>query len=178
MKSLAIVNVLVVLLLVLVVQLPTSSSAHNSKWRTLDGSAPLVIARGGLSGMFPYASEEAYQLALNLSVTDVIMWCDIQLTKDDYGLCLPNLVLNKGLNVDVVYPNRANVYFVNGVRTEGYFPIDFSLEELLHANLTQEIYSRPHYYNDVYNVETVENVFKLLIDQKAVGLWLNIQNII
>jgi len=89
-----------------------------------------VIARGGFSGLFPDSSLAAYQFAMVVSVADVVLWCDVQLTKDGHGICFPDLNLANASNSEEVYPNRQKSYPVNGVTTKGWFPIDFSLTEL------------------------------------------------
>lgn len=96
----------------------------------LAGNPPLVVARGGFSGLFPDSSSVAYSLALLTSVPDVILWCDVQLTKDAAGICFPDIKLDNASNIIDVYKNQQKTYLVNGVRVAGWFPIDFTLEAL------------------------------------------------
>lgn len=95
------------------------------------GDPPFVVARGGFSGLFPDSSSNAYNLALMVSVPDVILWCDVQLTKDGVGICLPDLLLDNCTNAaSILGANFSNVYLVNGVRTEGLFTVDFNAQDL------------------------------------------------
>ena len=95
------------------------------------GKPPLVIARGGLSGVFPDSSDIAYKLALFFSLPSVILWCDVQLTKDGAGVCLPDLRLNNGTNVEWILGDPPNTtYLVDGVATKGWFTVDFTLNDL------------------------------------------------
>lgn len=97
---------------------------------TFSGERPLVIARGGFSGVFPDSSVDAYEMAKMLSVPDVIFWCDVQLTRDAAGICFPDLDLNNASTISQVFGNRSQTYPVNGVPTTGWFPVDFSLDDL------------------------------------------------
>ncbi|KAK2987069.1 hypothetical protein RJ640_004795 [Escallonia rubra] len=161
---------LVSLLLLCSVALAAAQGSGNttSLWKTLDGTAPLVIARGGFSGIFPGSSSLAYQFALATSVPDVILWCDVQLTKDGVGICLPDLRLDNTSNAALVFKNKISTYIVNGVSMQGWFPVDFTIDDL--AN---NIYSRPPFFDqNLLQILRVEDVAQL----KPPGLWLNIQH--
>ncbi|KAL7584486.1 glycerophosphodiester phosphodiesterase GDPDL3 [Lactuca sativa] len=147
------------------------SSNRTSKWNTLNGERPLVIARGGFSGVFPDSSVDAYEMAKMLSVPDVIFWCDVQLTRDAAGICFPDLDLNNASTISQVFGNRSQTYPVNGVPTTGWFPVDFSLDDLQkNVFLTQNILSRTPYYDGLFPILTVDDV------ANQGRLWLNIQH--
>lgn len=105
--------------------------SSNGKWNYYAGSAPLVIARGGFSGLFPSSSYYAYASAMMTSVPDVVLWCDVQLTKDGVGICFPDIKLDNSSDINVVYGKRSSTYVVDGVKMKGWFSIDFTAEELL-----------------------------------------------
>jgi glycerophosphoryl diester phosphodiesterase len=90
----------------------------------------LVIAHGGFSGIFPGSSDAAYILAVQTSVEGVAIWCDVQLTKDGVGVCLPSINLENSTYISGVYPNKTTNYLVNGVPTSGYFSVDYTLKDL------------------------------------------------
>lgn len=90
----------------------------------------MVIARGGFSGLFPDSSSYAYVLALQTGLPNTVLWCDVQLTSDGFGVCLPDLLLNNGSNTGDVFANKNRTYLVNGISTTGYFSVDFTLKEL------------------------------------------------
>lgn len=94
------------------------------------GDAPLVIARGGFSGIFPDSSSNAYTLALMTGLSNMILWCDVQLTSDAAGICFPGLTLNNGSDIGNLFQNKSNTYLVNGVSMTGMFSVDFTLTEL------------------------------------------------
>ncbi|XP_028777875.1 glycerophosphodiester phosphodiesterase GDPDL3 [Neltuma alba] len=149
-------------------------SSSGPAWKTLKGSPPLVVARGGFSGIFPDSSDAAYKWALNKSASNVVLWCDLQLTKDGAGICFPDLKLNNATNIANVYLNKTRVYNVNGFPTRGWFTVDYNLSELAPVSLVQGVYSRTDRFDrNKFRILTVEDVAKLA---KPQGLWLNVQN--
>lgn len=95
------------------------------------GNPPLVIARGGFSGLFPDSSSLAYTLAQQVSVPNVLFWCDVQLTKDGVGICFPDIKLDNATDIaNGSFKDRNKVYSVNGVPTRGWFSVDFTFNEL------------------------------------------------
>lgn len=94
------------------------------------GDAPLVIARGGFSGLLPDSSYDAYIMAMETSLPNLIIWCDVQLTKDGVGICFPDLKLNNASDIDFHFKNKNSKYLVNGVSTQGWFSIDFNFKDL------------------------------------------------
>ncbi|KAJ1392515.1 PLC-like phosphodiesterase, TIM beta/alpha-barrel domain superfamily [Sesbania bispinosa] len=165
-----------VLALLILQSLAALVSSSGPEWKTLQGSPPLVIARGGFSGIFPDSSLAAYNLALNTSVPNVILWCDVQLTKDGAGICFPDLKLDNATDISFFYPGRAKSYLVNGVQNKGWFSLDFNLSELANVALVQGVYSRTSKFDgNQFHILTVENVTKLL-KPSSPGLWLNVQN--
>ncbi|GLT61631.1 hypothetical protein SLA2020_343250 [Shorea laevis] len=151
-------------------------SNTTSRWQTLSGDAPLVIARGGFSGIFPDSSYQAYALALITSVPDVILWCDVQLTKDGVGICFPNP--NLGNSTDIGYlpssNNQQKVYQVDGAPVKGWFSVDYTFSDLGNFSLTQGIYSRtPRFDGSLFKIMAVQDVAHQF-NQSA--FWLNVQH--
>ena len=91
----------------------------------------MVIARGGFSGIYPDSSDIAYSLAAQTSLANVILWCDVQLTKDREGICIPDIKLENATDIGHVSEFKSKTYSVNGVQTSGYFSVDYTLKELL-----------------------------------------------
>ncbi|KAJ4975157.1 hypothetical protein NE237_000263 [Protea cynaroides] len=152
-------------------------SAQKSKatkvWQTLSGNEPLVVARGGFSGIFPDSSSDAYNLALTTSFSTVVLWCDVQLTKDEVGICYPGLNLDNSSDISTDFKHR-KAYLVNGISVEGWFSVDYTFKELSNVYLTQGIYSRTGRFDgNVYPILTAENVSTQF---NPSGLWLNIQH--
>ncbi|CAA7025343.1 unnamed protein product [Microthlaspi erraticum] len=154
---------------------PIDAQRSKSPWQTLAGDAPRVIARGGFSGLFPDSSLDAYKFAMLTSVADVVLWCDLQLTKDGAGICFPDLTLSNASTVETTYPNRQkSSYPVNGVTTQGWFTIDFTLRDLSKISLIRGIFSRSDRFDgNSYPILTVDSLNKQLQPQ---GLWLNVEH--
>ncbi|KAG5383986.1 hypothetical protein IGI04_035456, partial [Brassica rapa subsp. trilocularis] len=156
--------------------LSTQLLAQRSKspWQTLTGEAPLVIARGGFSGLFPDSSVTAYSFVSATSVPDAVLWCDVQLTKDGVGICFPDVTMSKDSNIECAYPKRKNSYHLNGVPTQDWFTIDFTSKDLKRVSLIRGILSRSPAFDDNRNViSTVENIATQF---KPAGFWLNVQH--
>ncbi|KAG2682443.1 hypothetical protein I3760_11G191700 [Carya illinoinensis] len=166
---------LLLLLHSLVVTLVSAQGSNKTTlWPTLSGNPPLVIARGGFSGLFPDSSSIAYALALQVSVPDVLLWCDVQLTKDGAGICVPDIRLENATNIAEVHRNKNKVYLFNGVPTRGWFSVDFTLNELANVYLTQGVYSRTNKFDgNSLQILTVQDLAKTTKPQP--GIWLNIQ---
>ncbi|KAK6149377.1 hypothetical protein DH2020_016902 [Rehmannia glutinosa] len=98
-------------------------------------NAPMVIARGGFSGVFPDSSYYAYKLAVQTGLPNLHVWCDVQLTKDGVGICFPDIRLDNASNINNVSKNTYNTYTVNGVPVQGWFSVDFTLNDLQNVNL-------------------------------------------
>lgn len=99
----------------------------------------MVIARGGFSGLFPDSSSYAYALAQQVSGPSVIFWCDVQLTKDGAGICVPDVKLENSTDISLIFKGRDKVYLVNGVPTGGFFSVDFTLKELANVVCKSEL---------------------------------------
>ncbi|KAH0935638.1 hypothetical protein HID58_012755 [Brassica napus] len=152
----------------------TDAQRPRSPWKTLSGDAPRVISRGGFSGLFPDSSLDAYNFALQTSVADAILWCDVQLTKDGAGICFPDLNMSNASTIEVVYPKGQKTYPVNGVPTQGWFTVDFSLKDLNKVYLIRGILSRSDRFDgNGYTISTVQTVN---IELRPRGLWLNVQH--
>ncbi|GLJ48116.1 hypothetical protein SUGI_1015960 [Cryptomeria japonica] len=140
-------------------------------WKTLKGQEPVVIARGGLSGLFPDHTSSAYQVALNNSLPNVVFFCDLQLTQDGGNICRTDLSLENSTNIADIFKDRKNTYMVNGKNITGWFAIDFTAEEILSKVLAkQALSSRPSAFDNL-PVLPVEGVDVL----SPPALWLNIQ---
>ncbi|KAE9606379.1 putative glycerophosphodiester phosphodiesterase [Lupinus albus] len=158
----------------LIASVSAQRSNTSSAWKTLSGSPPLVIARGGFSGLFPDSSEDAYGFAIVTSVPDVTLWCDVQLTKDGAGICLPDINLENATDISVIFQNKSTNYLVNGIPTSGYFSVDYTLKDLSSVALTQGVLSRSELFDGRLSaILTVDDLVKAVAPQ---GLWLNIQH--
>ncbi|KAK6942264.1 Glycerophosphodiester phosphodiesterase domain [Dillenia turbinata] len=145
--------------------------AQNGSWQTLDGNEPIVIARGGMSGLFPESSQFAYEVATQSPVETLTLWCDLQLTKDGVGFCQSDIRLDNSTNIATVFPNNENTYIVNGQKVRGWFAVDITSDKLKEVTLSQNIYSRPAEFDGMLPIVTVEDAAGL----RPPGLWVNVQ---
>lgn len=147
--------------------------SRNSRrvWKTLKGNMPLVIARGGLSGLFPDYTTNAYEVAMNNSLPTVVLFCDVQLTKDGKGICRTDLRLDNSTDIAELFKNQKNSYIVNGKNMTGWFSVDFTFEQILsNVSAKQSFTSRPDKF-DGLPLLPVEGVDSL----GPPALWLNVQ---
>ncbi|KAF5445738.1 hypothetical protein F2P56_034768 [Juglans regia] len=148
------------------------AEAPSQKWLTLNGERPLVIARGGFSGLFPESSSFANQMAQTLSLPDTVLFCNLQLTKDGIGICLSDIRLDNSTNIAMVYPKGQKTYDVNGKQVHGWFAVDYTIDQLLNnVSLTQGILSRPSLFDSQSPISAVDDVTGI----KPAQFWLNVQ---
>ncbi|KAL1325558.1 hypothetical protein HN51_035612 [Arachis hypogaea] len=157
----------------LLVAVVLAQRSTTPAWNTLTGNRPLVVARGGFSGLFPDSTSPAYQVALSTSVSDVLLWCDVQLTKDGFGLCLADVKIDNDTDIANFYPNKSTTYSVNGVRSTGYFSVDYTSDQLANVSVVQAIYSRTNLYYGL-PILTVDDIAALSKPQPSI--WMNIQH--
>ncbi|KAK7388347.1 hypothetical protein VNO78_23162 [Psophocarpus tetragonolobus] len=140
------------------------------KWSTLSGNEPLVIARGGFSGLFPEGTPDAVALSQDIS----IFLCGLQLTKDGGAFCVTGTTLDNATTIEMLDPQQ-KTYNINGRDVQGHFAVDY--EGVLidqNVSMTQAIFSRPACYDGMY---PILNVDALLGGQSAPRFWLNVQNV-
>ncbi|KAF9617605.1 hypothetical protein IFM89_037668 [Coptis chinensis] len=142
------------------------------KWLTLHGNRPLVVAHGGFSGLFPDSSQPAYNLAVTTALPDVVLYCELQLTKEGKGLCKTDIRLDNSTNIAMVYPKREKTYDVNGQQVRGWFAVDFTEKELFESqvSLVQPFLSRPDIFDNLLPFITVQDIRGL----KPPSFWLSV----
>ncbi|KAL6646116.1 hypothetical protein ACP70R_017724 [Stipagrostis hirtigluma subsp. patula] len=143
-------------------------------YKTLSGDAPLVVAKGGFSGVFPDSSQDAYAFAMIASAPDTALWCDVRLTKDGVGVCLRDINMQNCTNIAQAYPARKRSYAINGVHNTGWFTFDFGMAEFQTVFLTQAIWSRTDKFDFIeYPILLVTDLQTIV---KAPSVWLNVQH--
>ncbi|KAK8582001.1 hypothetical protein V6N12_072200 [Hibiscus sabdariffa] len=136
------------------------------------GYPPLIVARGGFSGLFPESTALANNLALQLRYTDVALLCSLQLTKDSIGICVTDIRLDNSTNIAEIFPKDSKTYKINGHDVKGWFAKDFSSQVILNnVSMVQSILSRPSAFDNQLAISTVDEVK----NSKPPLLWLNVQ---
>ncbi|KAL1332800.1 hypothetical protein HN51_061574 [Arachis hypogaea] len=173
-KPRAVDHALSLLLFCSLFALASAQGSKTNAWKTLTGSPPVVIARGGFSGVFPDSSYAAYSLVGQTSGNNYIAWCDVQLTKDSFGICIPDIKLDNATNIAQAFQNKSQTYLVNGAPVRGYFSVDYNLKDLASVFLVQGVYSRTNDFDgNLFSILTVDELVK---ETKPPALWLNIQH--
>ncbi|KAF8017432.1 hypothetical protein BT93_H2568 [Corymbia citriodora subsp. variegata] len=107
------------------------------------------------------------------SVPNVVSWCDVQLTKDGVGICAPSVKLDNSTDISSVFKDKDKTYPVNGMATQGWFSVDFTLNDLNNVILIQGVYSRSNKFDgNLFPILTVQDMVSQV---KPPALWLNIQ---
>ncbi|XP_076932856.1 glycerophosphodiester phosphodiesterase GDPDL7-like [Bidens hawaiensis] len=146
----------------------------GKKWLTLNGGEPLVIAQGGFPGLFPDSSGAGYTAAIAMGVPGTLKYCNLQLTKDNLGVCLPDIKLDNCTDAATKFPKQKRRYNINGKDVDGWFALDLTIDEIMKdISLLQNIYSRASVFDFVYPPLQPDSVFGLEPKGK---LWLNVQN--
>ncbi|KAK9740559.1 hypothetical protein RND81_03G044600 [Saponaria officinalis] len=109
------------------------------------GLSPLVIARGGFSGLFPDSSLYAYSMAMMTNVPDLVMWCNVQLTKDGFRICVPSIMLINGTDVALSFTQTRQIATLLTVLKK----MDTSLLILLSNNLAPSLVCRDMYLSSL-----------------------------
>ncbi|KAI5078458.1 hypothetical protein GOP47_0006129 [Adiantum capillus-veneris] len=158
--------------------LNTRILAENaSVWNTLDGSPPLVIARGGSSGLFPDQTSAAYLFAATFSLPSSAMYCDLQLTKDGYGICRTGIDLGVSTTINYTFPGLISNYNVNGVLTEGFFSIDLTaLQVLNNISATQPYLARSPSFDGLFDILQPTDLVDLAsLASNTTLFWINVE---
>lgn len=154
---------------------PRILAQNTSAWNTLDGKPPLVIARGGSSGLFPDQTPAAYVFAATFSLPSFsALMCDLQMTKDGIGICRTGIDLGLSTTVSTIFPNLSSVYSVNGVPTKGYFSVDLtSIQALENISATQPNQARSPNYDGMFLISTPEDV--AFYANNSLFVWINVE---
>ncbi|KAJ0261479.1 Glycerophosphodiester phosphodiesterase GDPDL7 [Hirschfeldia incana] len=149
-----------------------AAAVPAKKWLTLNGQEPAVVARGGFSGLFPESSASANDLAINTSSPGLTILCNLQMTKDGVGLCLPDIRLDNSTTISTLFPQAQKTYKVNGQDLKGWFALDYSADTIFsNVSLVQNIFSRPRIFDGQMPISAVEDVLRT----KPPKFWLSVQ---
>lgn len=96
------------------------------------GNEPLVIARGGFTGLFPEGSPEAIGISKDIS----IFLCNLQWTKDSGAFCVTGIKLDNATNIAMFDP-KEKTYNINGKDVQGHFAVDYTGAQIDH-NVSSE----------------------------------------
>ncbi|GJX56951.1 paladin isoform X2 [Tanacetum coccineum] len=131
---------------------PGPAPGLGKKWLTLNGLDPLVVAQGGFPGLFQDSSRAGYSAAMAMGVPGTLKYCNLQLTKDNLGVCLPDIKLDNCTNAATKFPQQQRKYNINGKDVDGWFPLDLTVNDFMkeisctYSLLTVYVFPESHYY--------------------------------
>ncbi|KAI3843268.1 hypothetical protein MKX03_000581 [Papaver bracteatum] len=152
------------LLLVVLAKKPSPIPAAAQKWLTLSG----WIFRAT-----PDSSDMGYEIAHTTSLPDMVVFCDVQISKDGLGFCLSDIRLDNSTNIANVFPKGHKTYNINGDDVSGWFAVDFLFDDLYNnVSLIQGILTRTSLFDNSFPVKLVDDAMKIKLPNR---LWLNVQ---
>ncbi|XP_039056255.1 glycerophosphodiester phosphodiesterase GDPD6-like [Hibiscus syriacus] len=153
-----------------------SKIAHRNR-KPLQTSRPYNIAHRGSNGEIPEATAAAYMRAI-AEGADFIE-TDILSSKDGVLICFHDVTLDETTDVADYkeFVNRKRTYDVQGVNTTGFFPVDFTLQELKKLRVKQRYKFRDQQYDGMFPIITFEEFISIALDApRVVGIYPEIKN--
>ena len=138
-----------------------SATIFVSAYMPARDSFPQVLSHRGASGYVPEHSMNAYQLAIDLG-TDYIE-PDLVVTKDGYFIAMHDLLLDDTTDVaeHPEFADRKTTRVVDGVKTTGYFVIDFTSTELNTLTLKQRMSGRTKLFDGYFKIPSFDDIMDL-----------------
>ncbi|KAE8672332.1 Glycerophosphodiester phosphodiesterase GDPD5 [Hibiscus syriacus] len=95
-------------------------------------------------------------------------------------LCFHDVTLDETTHVadHKEFSNRKRTYDVQGVNTTGFFPVDFTLEELKKLRVKQRYEFRDQQYNGKFQIITFEEFISFALDAPRVGIYPEVKNLV
>ena len=138
----------------------------DTKFNTLDGQAPLVVAHRGASGLRPEHTLEAYKLAIEQGADFIEP--DLVSTSDGVLIARHEPLLDDTTNVAEVFgEDRKSTKMLDGAEVTGYFAEDFTLAEIKQLKAVQPRGYRDQSFNDEFEIPTFAEVIELVKQVEA-----------
>lgn len=65
-----------------------------------------------------------------MSLPNSVMYCDVQLTRDNLGVCVSGVNIDLSTTAAMAYPKGEKTFKVNGQDVRGWYALDYNLEDL------------------------------------------------
>jgi glycerophosphoryl diester phosphodiesterase len=136
-------------------------ASMGSKFATLDGKAPLVIAHRGASGYLPEHTLEAYKKAIDMGANFIEP--DLVATQDGELIARhePNITNTTDVATKPEFASRKNTRKVDGIDETGWFASDFTLAEIKTLRAVQPMKERDPSFNGQYAIPTFREILDL-----------------
>ena len=138
----------------------TPATPQATAYRTLSGTAPLIIGHRGASGELPEHTLAAYERAIARGADFIEP--DLVLTKDGVMIARHEPMLDDTTDVATKFDaSRKTTRLVDGVSTTAYFASDFTLAEIKTLRARQSRAGRSGAYDGLYEIPTLAEVISL-----------------
>jgi glycerophosphoryl diester phosphodiesterase len=139
----------------------------SGKWRTLDGSPPLVIAHRGASGYRPEHTIAAYTLAIEQGADYIEP--DLVATRDGHLVARHEPLLDDTTDVNsrAQFAARRTTKMLDGKSVTGFFASDFTLAEIKQLRAVQSNPARSKEYDGRFDIPTFEEILDLAERESA-----------
>lgn len=139
-----------------------SSPRAPTRWPTLSGEPPLIIAHRGASGHRPEHTLEAYALAIELGADFIEP--DLVATKEGHLIARHEPLLDATTDVTArpEFAARKTTRLVDGRQVTGFFASDFTLPEIKQLRAVQANPARSKAYDGRFAIPTFDEILTLL----------------
>jgi glycerophosphoryl diester phosphodiesterase len=143
------------------------SFSADTKWPTLDGAAPLVIAHRGASGHRPEHTLASYALAIELGADYIEP--DLVATKDGRLIARHEPLLDDTTDVKSrpEFAQRKSTKLLDGKPITGFYASDFTLAEIKQLRAVQANPARSKEYDGRFEIPTFEEILKMLREEST-----------
>ncbi len=140
---------------------------EKTKYPTLTGANPIVVAHRGASGYLPEHTIEAYTKGIEMGADFIEP--DLVMTKDNQLVVRHEPMLSGTTNVADVpaFASKKTTKNVDGAMVTDWFVSDFTLAEIKQLKAKQAFAERSQEYNNLYAIPTFAEVIALA-KQKSV----------
>ncbi|WP_445721568.1 glycerophosphodiester phosphodiesterase [Flavobacterium sp.] len=138
-----------------------------SKYPTLSGKSPLIVAHRGASGYLPEHTIASYTKAIELGADFIEP--DLVMTSDGVLVVRHEPMLSGTTNVaDVLaFASKKTTKDIDGAMVEDWFVSDFTLAEIKQLKAKQAFSERSQQFNNLYEIPTFAEVIALAKEKSA-----------
>ncbi|MBC8165550.1 MAG: glycerophosphodiester phosphodiesterase [Bryobacteraceae bacterium] len=141
--------------------------AQTGRWRTLDGSPPLVIGHRGASGYYPEHTLAGYRRAIELGADFIEP--DLVSTKDGVLIARHEPILDGTTDVAsrAEFASKKTTKTLDGIKTTAFFAGDFTLAEIKRLRAIQPNAARSKQFDFQFEVPTFEEIVQMVQSESA-----------
>ncbi|WP_208022801.1 glycerophosphodiester phosphodiesterase [Flavobacterium jejuense] len=139
----------------------------SSKYPTLSGKDPLIVAHRGASGYLPEHTIASYTRAIELGADFIEP--DLVMTLDGVLVVRHEPMLSGTTNVGDIsaFASKKTTKNIDGAMVEDWFVSDFTLAEIKQLKAKQAFSERAQQFNNLYEIPTFTEVITLVKEKSA-----------